>query len=59
MLPLSHLLSALRAAYGGGGLSAADYAGLLVTLAWALAGVLVAVRRFSLGAARWQLATVP
>lgn len=46
VLPLSHLLSALRAAYGGGGLAGADYTGLLVTLAWALAGVLVAVRRF-------------
>jgi ABC-2 type transport system permease protein len=46
VLPLSHLLSALRAAYGGGGLSGADYTGLLVTLAWALAGVLIAVRRF-------------
>jgi ABC-2 type transport system permease protein len=45
-LPLSHLVSALRAAYGGGGLSGADWAGLLVTLAWALAGTLIAVRRF-------------
>jgi ABC-2 type transport system permease protein len=46
VLPLSHLLSALRAAYGGGGLAGADYAGLLVTLAWAIAGALIAVRRF-------------
>lgn len=46
LLPLSHLLSALRAAYSGGGLDRHDLAGLLVTLAWALAGVLVAVRRF-------------
>jgi ABC-2 type transport system permease protein len=46
VLPLSHLLSALRAAYGGGGLSGSDLAGLLVTLAWALAGALVAVKRF-------------
>jgi ABC-2 type transport system permease protein len=47
VLPLSHLLSALRAAYGGGGLAGADYAGLLVTLAWAIAGALIAVRRFA------------
>jgi ABC-type multidrug transport system, permease component len=46
VLPLSHLLSALRAAYAGGGLSRGDVAGLLVTLAWALAGTLIAVRRF-------------
>jgi ABC-2 type transport system permease protein len=46
VLPLSHLLSALRVAYGGGGLSGDEYAGLLVTLAWALAGALIAVRRF-------------
>ena len=46
VLPLSHLLSALRAAYGGGGLSGDDYTGLLVTLAWAAAGALIAVRRF-------------
>ncbi|MEO9176389.1 MAG: ABC transporter permease, partial [Gaiellales bacterium] len=46
VLPLSHLLSALRAAYGGGGMSSHDAAGLLVTVAWALAGALVAVRRF-------------
>ena len=46
VLPLSHLLSALRAAYAGGGLSRGDLAGLLVTLAWALAGALIAVRRF-------------
>jgi ABC-2 type transport system permease protein len=46
VLPLSHLLSALRAAYGGGGLSGKDYTGLLVTLAWAAAGALIAVRRF-------------
>jgi ABC-2 type transport system permease protein len=46
LLPLSHLLTALRAAYAGGGLSGSDLAGLLVTLAWALAGALVAVRRF-------------
>jgi ABC-2 type transport system permease protein len=45
-LPLSHLLSALRAAYGGGGLGGDDYAGLLVTLAWAAAGAAIAVRRF-------------
>jgi ABC-2 type transport system permease protein len=49
VLPLSHLLSALRAAYAGGGLSGDDVAGLLVTLAWALAGALIAVRRF-----RWE-----
>jgi ABC-2 type transport system permease protein len=46
VLPLSHLLSALRAAYGGGGLSGDDYTGLLVTLAWAVGGALIAVRRF-------------
>jgi ABC-2 type transport system permease protein len=46
VLPLSHLLSALRAAYAGGGLSGDDLVGLLVTLAWALAGALIAVRRF-------------
>lgn len=46
VLPLSHLISALRAAYGGGGMSRADVTGLLVTLAWALAGALVAIRRF-------------
>jgi ABC-2 type transport system permease protein len=46
VLPLSHLLQALRAAYGGGGMSGRDWAGLLVTLAWALAGALVAERRF-------------
>jgi ABC-2 type transport system permease protein len=46
VLPLSHLLSALRAAYGGGGLAGDDYAGLLVTLAWAAAGAVIAVRRF-------------
>jgi ABC-2 type transport system permease protein len=46
VLPLSHLLSGLRAAYAGGGLTGRDAAGLLVTVAWALAGALVAVRRF-------------
>ena len=59
VLPLSHLLSALRAAYGGGGLSAADYTGLLVTLAWALAGRARRRPPLRLGAARWQLGPSP
>ena len=46
VLPLSHLLTGLRAAYAGGGLTGRDAAGLLVTLAWALGGALLAVRRF-------------
>jgi ABC-2 type transport system permease protein len=46
VLPLSHLLTALRASYAGGGLSGHDLAGLLVTVAWAIAGAAIAVRRF-------------
>lgn len=48
-LPLTHLLDALRSVYRDGGMSGDDLAGLLVPLAWAVAGALLAMRRF-----RWE-----
>jgi ABC-2 type transport system permease protein len=48
-LPLTHLLSAMRVVMRAGAVSGSDAAGLLVVVAWGVAGSLLAVRCF-----RWE-----
>ncbi len=49
VLPLTPLLDAMRAVYRTGGLGTSELAGLGITVAWGLAGVIVARRTF-----RWE-----
>jgi ABC-2 type transport system permease protein len=48
-LPLTHLLTAMRAVVSHGQLGADDAAGLLVVIAWGAAGAIIALRTF-----RWE-----
>jgi ABC-2 type transport system permease protein len=48
-LPLTHLIDALHDLFRQGSVSAHALAGLLVTVAWGVAGAIVAVRSF-----RWE-----
>jgi len=48
-LPLTHLLRAMRAVFLRGGVDGSDLAGLLVLVAWGVAGAVLALRTF-----RWE-----